>query len=288
MKSAIPLACLVLATSARAGTITLVYAASVYSDAKDGALSAPEGVACTPEGGLVVADTGNGRLLRLAFKDGAFSPAVEWKFPELGHPVRLQIDAHGDVFSLDERTRRIARLSPEGQFRSFLDLKGAAPVSFRVDAAGTLYLLDVSAGQVVVVDASGNVARQLPLPKGSFTDVAVGAQGTIYAVDAVAATVVAAEKSAKAFSPFSPLLREYASFPTSIAITDRGLLLVVDQHGNGLVVLGPDGSFLGRQLSIGWSDGFLYYPGQLCLDAKGDAFIADRGNNRLQAFAGAK
>jgi hypothetical protein len=104
----------------------------------------------------------------------------------------------------------------------------------------------------------------------------------------VGAAVFAAEKGANGFSSFSRQLRDYASFPASIAITDRGLLLVVDQHGNGVVVLGPDGSFLGRQLSIGWSDGFLYYPGQICLDARGDAFIADRGNHRVQAFAAAK
>src|SRR3954470_24362431 len=259
MKIAIPLACFIAASAARAAPLTLVYAGSVYSDAKDAPLSAPEGVACAAEGGLVVADTGNGRLLRLAFKDGVFSQVAEWKLPELGHPARLQIDAHGDVLSLDARTHRIVRLSPDGRLRGVVDVKGAVPVSFRLDASGALYLLDISAGQVLVLDSAGNPLRQLPLPKGSFTDLAVGAQGTIYAVDAVGAAVFAAEKGANGFSSFSRQLRDYASFPASIAITDRGLLLVVDQHGNGVVVLGPDGSFLGRQLSIGWSDGFLYY-----------------------------
>ena len=59
---------------------------------------------------------------------------------------------------------------------------------------------------------------------------------------------------------------------------------MVDQYGNGIVVLGADGSFQGRQLAIGWGDGVLYYPGQLCINARGEAFIADRSNNRVQIF----
>ena len=49
--------------------------------------------------------------------------------------------------------------------------------------------------------------------------------------------------------------------------------------------LGADGSFQGRQLAIGWSDGFVYYPAQLCMNASGEAYLADRGNNRVQIFA---
>jgi hypothetical protein len=36
---------------------------------------------------------------------------------------------------------------------------------------------------------------------------------------------------------------------------------------------------------MGWNDGFVYYPGQLCLNASGDVFLADRNNNRVQIFA---
>jgi hypothetical protein len=50
------------------------------------------------------------------------------------------------------------------------------------------------------------------------------------------------------------------------------------------VVLGADGAFQGRQLAIGWGDGYLYYPAQLCINGAGTAFIADRSNNRVQIF----
>ena len=70
-----------------------------------------------------------------------------------------------------------------------------------------------------------------------------------------------------------------------ITMDSRGELLVVDQNGGGIIVIGQDGSFQGRQLSMGWSEGLLYYPAQMCLGPKGLVFIADRGNSRVQAFA---
>jgi hypothetical protein len=53
-------------------------------------------------------------------------------------------------------------------------------------------------------------------------------------------------------------------------------------------MLGIDGSYQGRQLSIGWSEGLVNYPGQLCVTESGATFVADRYNNRVQAFSTAK
>ncbi len=49
-------------------------------------------------------------------------------------------------------------------------------------------------------------------------------------------------------------------------------------------MLGQDGSFMGRQLSMGWIEGLLKFPSQISLDEKGGVFIADRGNSRVQIF----
>ena len=283
-----------LASAARAESLNLAYGASVYADAKDGVLRAPEGVACTDKGNVVVADSGNGRLVLFTYKDGVFQQPVEVKLPQLGRPVRVQIDSHGDVLSLDQRARRISRVGAGSEFKGYLEpsklpeARGFQPVAFKLDKADNVFLLDVASSRVVVVDAGGAFQRQVQLPRGSFVDVAVDAQGIIYAVDAVGAVVWSAGKKDTAFKALSKPLKDYASFPSYLAVTERGLLLVVDSHGNGLLVLGPDGSYLGRQLSIGWSDGLLYYPGQICVDTKGDVFVADRNNNRVQAFTPVK
>ena len=64
-----------------------------------------------------------------------------------------------------------------------------------------------------------------------------------------------------------------------------GKLYVTDQHGHGLVVLGADGRFIGRELEMGWVSGRVYYPAQLCVSGEGLVFVADRGNNRIQIFS---
>jgi hypothetical protein len=65
---------------------------------------------------------------------------------------------------------------------------------------------------------------------------------------------------------------------------NRGIIYIVDENGSGIVILAQDGSYLGRQLSMGWNEGLLYYPAQMSITDKGEAFIADRGNSRIQIF----
>jgi len=280
--------------AARGQSLKLVHAATAYEDAKEVKFNSPEGVACTDAGNVVVADSGNGRLLMFTYKDGAFRQPVEVKIQQLGRPVRVQIDSKGDVLSLDQRTRRITRVGTAADFRGYVEPAGMPeghgfrPIAFKLDKADNVYLLDVASARVVVINSVGAFQRELPLPKGQFVDVAVDASGTVYALDASNAQVWSAEKKDKAFTALSKPLKDVASFPSYLALTDRGFLVLVDSHGNGLVVLGPDGSYLGRQLSIGWADGSVYYPGQICIDAKGEYFIADRNNNRVQAFTAAK
>lgn len=278
---------------ARAETLSLTWAATAYQDDKEGKLKTPEGVACTEAGQVVVADSGNGRLVSYKFKEGAFSFVSETRYPQLGYPVRLQIDSKGDVLSLDQKSRRLVRTGAAG-FAGYVELgevPGAAPfpVAFKLDKADHLHLLDAGSSRVLAFDPAGKLERELPLPKGkAFTDVAVDGQGNLFVIEAVEAVVYVADKKAAAFKPLSKSLKGYMNFPVYVAVTERGFLVLSDRHGNGLAVVGPEGSYLGRRLSIGAGDGFLYYPGQTCLTAGGDLFVADRNNHRVQAFAAAK
>jgi sugar lactone lactonase YvrE len=269
----------------------LTHQRTIHVDAADVPLRGPEGVACDDRGALVVADTGNARLLTFSWKDGMLDGGAQVRLAQLTYPVRVQIDSKGFVLALDRRGRRIVRVDAAGRFAGWVEPQGASspvtPAAFKLDAGDNLYVLDVAAGRVLVVAPDGRVTRELPLPKGArgITDVAVDATGRIYVVDAVAAVVFAAEPSGASFRPLSGSLKEMISFPTYLTADNRGKLYVVDQNGNAIVRLGIDGSFQGRDLAMGWSDGAVYYPGQLCISAAGDVFVADRNNNRVQIFA---
>jgi streptogramin lyase len=280
------------AARAAAPPAELRYQRTVYADAADVPLRNPEGVACDDRGAVVIADTGNGRLLTFTWKDGVLDGGAQVKLPQLPYPVRVQIDAKGFVLALDRRAKRIVRVDAKGEFAGYVEPRGASsaavtPAAFKIGVGDVVYVLDVAAGKVLVVAPDGRVTRELPLPKGAaaITDVAVDAGGRVYVVDAVTAVVFAAEPAATEFRPLSKSLKEMISFPTYLTPDGRGQLYLVDQNGNAVVRVGMDGSFRGRGLAMGWSEGAVYYPAQLCINSGGDAFLADRNNHRVQIFA---
>lgn len=291
----LPALLLCAALSARAGSLALTHAGSAYADEAGVALRGPEGVACTDNGHVVVADSGNHRLVKYTFAAGRFTGGTPIAFAELGYPTRVQIDRRGNVLALDQKTRRIVRVGPAGEFAGFIEMKnvppakGFFPVAFKLDAADNAYVVELASSRLLVVDAAGAFVRELPLPAGTFVaDVAVDPAGTLYVVDAVGGTIFSLPRGGAAFAPFSNGLKEYLNQPIALAVAPRGQLLVVDRTGNGLVIVGRDGSFQGRQLGMGWTDGLVYYPGQTCADASGTVFVADRDNNRVQAFTSAQ
>ncbi|MFT3916387.1 MAG: hypothetical protein QM704_20620 [Anaeromyxobacteraceae bacterium] len=287
-RALLAVALLLAGGTARAASFTFVHAGTVYTDAKEGPLVAPEGVACTDDGRFVVADTGNARLLTFTARDGRLGGGTELKLPQLTVPLRLQLDSKGNLFALDGKTHRIVKMDANGGFGGVVEfpgVEGARVGAFKIGPADEVLALELTTGKVLVLGAGGTVARSLELPKGKamFTDVAMDASGTIYALDAVGGVLYSAEKSAAALKPLAQGLQERMSFGTYLAVV-QGKLLVVDQNGSGVVALGPDGGFLGRQLGLGWSEGLVNYPGQLCANAEGVLFLADRYNNRVQLF----
>lgn len=276
--------------AAHAAGAGLRFQKAVYSDSAEVALRKPEGVACDERGAVVVADTGNARLLVYGWKDGVLDAGTQVKVPQLTYPVRVQIDSKGFVLALDRHVRKILKIDAKGAFAGYVEAQGVSPgmsvTAFRVGPADDLYVLDVVAAKVLVLSPEGKVKRDLPLPKAAgLTDVAVDSGGRVYLVDAVTAVVFAADPAAKEFQPLSKSLKEMVSFPTYVTPDNHGRLYLVDQNGNGIVKLGVDGSYLGRELSVGAGDGSLYYPAQLCVGAGGDLLVADRNNNRIQIFS---
>jgi len=283
-------ALLAAASAAQAQAVSLIHAGSVYEDDKDRPLRAPEGVACSDDGQLVVADTGNGRLLRLSFKNRALAGGTEVKLPQLPSPTELQLDGKGNLLVLDRKLRKIGRVDAAGAFQGYVEPRGeglgtVAAGAFELDGAGNLWILDLAGVQLLAVDGGGQVVRRLSLPRGGavFTDLAVDAAGTVYAVDSARSAVWSAEKGASALKPLVQGMKEVMTFPTFLSVS-RGRLFVTDQNGHGIAVFGIDGAYQGRLLSLGWGEGLVYYPAQVCVNDKDELFVADRYNNRVQAF----
>jgi len=281
--------------NARAETTGLVLDRVIVQDGEGAPLKTPEGVACSDGGPLVIADTGNGRLLLFVYQGGTLQGGVVVKHPQMTYPTSVQIDSKGNLLVLDRRTRKLLRLDPKGAMLGPVEIRASGsktsvvPTAFDLDAADGIYVLDTGSGRVVVADAAGVATRQIPLPKGksAFEDLYVDGAGTIYVLEGLTATVWAAGRGEQAFKAIGPSLKDRVSFPSRIT-GSRGRLTLTDHNGHGLVVLGTDGSFQGRQLSLGANEGLVNYPSQVCIDSLGTVFVADTGNNRVQVFSSSK
>lgn len=279
-----------------AKSVKFKYIMSVYSDDKGEGLKQPESVACNEDSVFVVADTGNSRLLRYTLQDKSVITDAEIKVPQLSYPIRVQVNSKGEMYVLDGKQRRIILLSPEGEFKGYLDPAGLpsltsfVPRGLDIDSNDNIYILDIFSRRVLVLNPEGKYVKHLEFPEdyGFFSDVSVDFKGNIFLIDSIHARVFSTTKDSATFSPLTESLKEYMRFPTSLTTDKIGRIYLVDQNGSKIIILGQDGSFVGRQLGIGWKDSLLNYPSQLCINDKGEVFIADTNNNRIQVFTVAK
>ena len=294
MRNLIVLSLLVLPLhSFAAETVKLRYVQAIYFDEKGTGLRQPEGIECNGKGLLIVGDTGNGRLTRYTYQEKALKGGTEIKISQISNPIRLQMNSKEEIFVLDGKQRRIVHLGAGGEYKDYVSPEGIpspsyfVPRSFKIDPKDNLYILDIFSARVLVVSPDGKYQRHIDFPKdvGFISDLAVDIKGTVLLIDSTKARLFSASKDSKEFTALTKGLREYLNFPTYLTTDSRGTIYVVDENGSGIVILGQDGSFLGRQISMGWNEGLLYYPSQMCINDKGEVFIADRGNSRVQIFS---
>lgn len=273
--------------------IKFKFITSIYSDDQGIALDQPEGVACDQNFLVFVADTGNGRLLQYAFKDGAMEVGtVEIKLDQLLYPIKTETNSRGEIYTLDRKQRSIIRLTPAGKFIGDLRPIGLpspasyVPHSFHIDENDNIYILDILTQRVLILNPEGKYVRQIRFPEkyGPFSDLTVDFKGTVLLLDGVNGMVFSAAHNAAGFSPLTKSLKEYARFPASLTTDNRGRIYLVDRNGASIIILGQDGSFLSRQSGMGWKEGRLNYPAQMCINNKGEVFIADTNNSRVQIF----
>ena len=266
---------------------------SIYADDQERKLKQPEGVACSKNNLLIVADTGNARLVRYTFKDSLAEPAAqEIRVPQLKYPRRVKMNSKSEIFVLDGKLRRIIRITADGRFKGYSDPQSAstpsayAPISFHIDKDDNLYILDVFSGQVIVLGPRGETRKHIKLPEehGFFTDLTVDSRGRVLLLDSVNARVYSTTANSTRFTAITEGLKAYMRFPAGLTTDKQSRIYLVDRNGSKIIILAHDGSFLGRLSARGWKEGLLNYPSQMCLNDRGEIFVADTKNSRVQVF----
>jgi cysteine-rich repeat protein len=143
-----------------AGTVTTIAGTGTPGFAGDGfaATSAdiqlPRGVAVDGLGRIVIADTGNNRIRRVA-TDGTISTiGGDGSSTTLNHPIGVATDSSQRVVIGDSQNHRILRIELDGSFTSIAGITGSA--GFAGDG-GTATSAQLSGPQGVAVDGLGRI-----------------------------------------------------------------------------------------------------------------------------------
>jgi sugar lactone lactonase YvrE len=255
--------------------------------ATSASLAGPDGVAVDNAGNLYIADLANYRIRRVSPAgmistvagngakgfSGDGGPATS---ASLAGPEGVAVDAAGNLYIADPSNYCVRKVSPSGIITAvagngvsgFSGDGGPAtsaalayPMGVAVDAAGDLY----------IADASNNRVRQVS-PSGTISTVA-GNGAYKFAGDGGPAT------SASLY------------FPSAVAVDTAGSLLIADHANNRIRKVSPPGTIttVAGNGAVGFSgDGgpatsaSLSYPAGMAVDASGNLYIADAGNNRIR------
>jgi serine/threonine-protein kinase len=136
------------------------------------ALSAPHGLAVTPDGSLLIADTGNDRVRRVEPGTGVITTVADG----VRVPNGIALAPNGGFFVAESRAHRVTRVDAAGRRDTVagtgeLGSSGdggaatrarlATPSHLAVDAAGALYVVEFETGRIRRVDPSGTISTLL-------------------------------------------------------------------------------------------------------------------------------
>lgn len=224
---------------------------------------------------------------------------------EFNDPTGIAV-AGDEVFVSDSRNGRIQVFGLDGTFKRTFGSPGE-----RVGALGRPMNLTVSDGELYVpeyfndriqvfgldgtprriIGSSGSGPGQFSGPGG----VAVGSGGALYVADFYGHRVQALE-------PDGAFIRQRGTtgqtghepgrfyYPTDVAIDRTGNVYMADGYGNRIQVFGPDGAFLRKwggplaRGAFGPFNGWFSTVTSLAFGPKGDLFVADFYNHRVQKF----
>jgi tripartite motif-containing protein 71 len=214
----------------------------------------PSGLVVDKSGDIIVADTGNDRILKL---DPEGKPLASWgtKGDAPGRfrtPIGLTLDAKGDIYVADNHNNRVQELSPQGTVVRVIGSYGSGPGQFNLpeavalDAKGDLYVTDFGNNRIEEFSPGGAYLRS------------IGTQGT---------------------GPGQ------LNNPLGLALDTQGNIYVSDYGNARIQKFSPSGTSLALWGTIGSAPGQFSQPEGIAVDASGNVYVADTFNNRVQKFS---
>jgi DNA-binding beta-propeller fold protein YncE len=229
-------------------------------------------------------------------RDGKFLRS--WGDEHVKTPHGLRIDPEGNVWVTDIGHHLVMKFDPEGKQLLSLGQKGRAgdgadqfdrPTDVAVAPTGEFYVSDgYGNARVLKFDRAGKLLKQWGTKgrhEGEFNlphAICLDARGRVYVGDRENNRVQVFDADGKFLEEWKQSGAPYGLFLAG------GRLFVADGRANWVRVLGADGKPLGRFGEKGTAAGQFQMPHMLCVDSRGDVYVAEVTGKRIQKFTAAK
>ena len=223
-----------------------------------GEFDSPTGIAVDPNGNVLVADMGNGRIEKFS-KSGAFLSIIGTKgtgHGQLGDPNGIAIDRAGNIYVAEAGNHRVQKLAPDGTF--IAEWKGPAPGFYGprrvvVGADDSVYVVDQGRSRIVKFNSDGTVVTSWGSNgngDGQFSDpisVAVDpATNKVYVADPINSRIQVFDSGGKFLTKWSVPEWGQLSFFEDLAIDSQaGRLYASSARLNSVFIFDLNGTRLG-------------------------------------------
>jgi streptogramin lyase len=271
-----------------------------------GQFSSPSALAVDAKGNVWVIDTGNNRVEEFNEKGeyvkafgSAGSGSGQFKAPE-----GLAIDSHGDIWVSDTGNGRLQEFNEKDEYARTVGSKGTGAgqigesKGIAIDSGGNVWVADSSNNRVEEFNEKGEYIREFGTEgsgNGQFENpdaVTIDSRGDAWVADYGNDRVEEFNEKAEYMTQFGMKGSGKGEFsfypPVGLAPDMKGDIWVTDPENDRIEKwLLPQVYIPNYVYSFGYEGsgiGQFKHPGDVAVDSKGDLWVTDHGNDRVEEF----
>jgi sugar lactone lactonase YvrE len=229
--------------------------------------SAPVGIVKDDAGNYVVANSGDGTLVKVSAADGRISPFVR----NLSSPHGIARDGAGNFYVAENSAGRVVKVTPAGEV-SVLASGLGTPYGLAFDAGGTLYVSDTNADAIRTIQPNGTVGLYARGLGNNPMGMAYDLNGDLLVLNQGDGTL--RRKDAQGNVSF---VASGLNYPIALVVLSNGDYLVTESNSHRVTrISGGVKSTFASGLSS---------PMGIAVDGAGNVYVAEWGGNRIARFA---